>query len=55
MTHLRLFDEDTLALRLREIDNRLYESRDSLRVNQASHTPTPRGFVPSLCRLGEYQ
>lgn len=48
--HLRTFDADTLAKRLRDIDARLYETPGTLTVNQPDHKPRKNGFVPSRSR-----
>ena len=53
--HVRMFDEGLQALRLREIDARLYASRGSLTVNQPGRVPPAVPFVPSRSSLGQYQ
>ena len=53
--HLRMFDEGLQAVRLREIDARLYASRGSLTVNQPGRVPPVVPFVPSQSSLGQYQ
>ena len=53
--HLDMPVRDRIALRLREIDARLYASRGSLTVNQPGRVPPAVPFVPSRSTLGQYQ